>query len=189
MLYYLSIGGMTPGANVTITGLSAELQRLLRSFSAEDFQALQEHEPTCSFFVEDVGKATSSWLHDLRQQVEFIGEVTLGILKSLFHPRRMRWNALELKLAEPAAPEAVVHNSGTKAIVGVNLFRTLSHAGPTDANRPAELSGVGCDLLGGTGLTTLPPPVSAASSLPRLSAQRRQAGSSMAIRISTSGKR
>ena len=69
LLYYLSVGGMTPGANVNVTGLSPELQHLLRSFSAEDFQALQEHEPTCSSFVEDVGAASWSWLCDMRQQV------------------------------------------------------------------------------------------------------------------------
>src|SRR5262249_8066503 len=80
LLYHLSIGGMTPGANVTITGLSAELQHLLRSFSTEDFQALQEHEPTCSSFLEDVGTAIWSLLRDLHQQFEFIGDVTLGVM-------------------------------------------------------------------------------------------------------------
>ena len=91
LLYHLSIGGMTPGAIVNLTGLSPELQHLLRSFSKEDFQALQEHEPTCSSFIEDVGAATWSWLRDLRQQIEFIGEVTLGVMKSLFRPRLMHW--------------------------------------------------------------------------------------------------
>jgi phospholipid/cholesterol/gamma-HCH transport system permease protein len=91
LLYHLSIGGMTPGANVALTGLSPELQHLLGSFSKEDFQALQEHEPTCSSFVDDVGAATSSWLRDLRQQVEFIGEVTVEMMKSLFRPRLMHW--------------------------------------------------------------------------------------------------
>jgi phospholipid/cholesterol/gamma-HCH transport system permease protein len=91
LLYYLSIGGMTPGANVTITGLGPELEHLLRSFSKDDLRALQAHAPTYSFFVEDVGKATSSWLRDLRQQVEFIGEVTIGVVKSLFRPRLMHW--------------------------------------------------------------------------------------------------
>src|SRR6185295_2272696 len=91
LLYHLSVGGMTPGANVNLTGLSPELQHLLGSFSKEDFQALQEHEPTCSSLVDDVGAATSSWLGDLRQQVEFIGEVALGVMKSLFRPRRMHW--------------------------------------------------------------------------------------------------
>jgi len=91
LLYHLSVGGMTPGANVNLTGLSPELQHLLRSFSTEDFQALQEHEPTCSSFAEDVGAAAGSWLRDVRQQVEFIGEVTLGVMKSLFRPRLMHW--------------------------------------------------------------------------------------------------
>jgi phospholipid/cholesterol/gamma-HCH transport system permease protein len=91
LLYHLSIGGMTPGASVNLTGLSPELQHLLRSFSKEDFQALQEHEPACSSFVEDVGAATWSWLRDLRQQFEFIGEVTLAVIKSLFRPRLMHW--------------------------------------------------------------------------------------------------
>src|SRR5215469_16480920 len=50
LLYHLSIGGMTPGARVNISGLNPDLQHLLRSFSNEDFQTLQEHEPTCSNF-------------------------------------------------------------------------------------------------------------------------------------------
>src|SRR5262245_11021823 len=70
LLYYLSIGGMTPDTKVTISGLSPELQHLLRSFSKEDFDALQEHVPACSSLVEDVGASTWSWLRDLRQQVE-----------------------------------------------------------------------------------------------------------------------
>jgi ABC-type transporter Mla MlaB component len=38
LLYYFSIGGMTPGASVSLNGLSAELQHLLHSFSKQDFQ-------------------------------------------------------------------------------------------------------------------------------------------------------
>ena len=91
LLYYLSTGGMTPGARVSLNGLNPELQNLMRSFSKEDFETLQEHEPTCSSIAYDVGAATSSWLHDLRQQVEFIGEVALGIMLNLFRPRRMHW--------------------------------------------------------------------------------------------------
>ena len=106
LLYYLSIGGMTPGAKVSVTGLSPELQHLLGSFSKEDFQALQEHEPTCSSFVEDVGGSTLSWLHDLRQQVEFIGETALGVAQSLFRPRQMRWKEV-LRIFELAGVNAL----------------------------------------------------------------------------------
>jgi hypothetical protein len=43
---------MSPGANVNLTGLSPEFQRLLRSFSAEDFRAMQKHEPACDLEVD-----------------------------------------------------------------------------------------------------------------------------------------
>lgn len=106
MLYHLSIGGMTPGATVSLSGLNPELQHLLRSFSKEDFAALEEHEPTCSSLVDDVGTATWSWLRDLRQQVEFIGAVTSGILMNLFRPRRMHWKEV-LRVFETAGVNAL----------------------------------------------------------------------------------
>jgi len=91
LLYHLSAGGMTPGAKVELLGLNPELKHLFQSFSTEDVQALQEHEPACSSIVDDVGEATLAWLRDLRDQVEFIGEVTLDVFASLLRPRRMRW--------------------------------------------------------------------------------------------------
>lgn len=91
LLYYLSIAGMTPGAAVNLIGLNPELQHLLRSFSKQDFETLEEHEPTCSSFVDDVGSATTSWIADVRQQIEFLGEVTVNLATSLFRPRRMHW--------------------------------------------------------------------------------------------------
>jgi phospholipid/cholesterol/gamma-HCH transport system permease protein len=106
LLYYLSIGGMTPGATVEVTGLSPELQHLLRSFSKEDFRVLQEHEPPCSAIAEDVGAATAAWLADLRQQVEFIGETTLAVIRSLLRPRLMRWKEV-LRVFEVAGVNAL----------------------------------------------------------------------------------
>jgi phospholipid/cholesterol/gamma-HCH transport system permease protein len=118
LLYCLSVGRMTPGASVSLTGLSPELQHLLRSFSTEDFQALQEHEPACSPFVEDIGAATWSWLSDLRQQVEFIGEVTLGVIASAFRPRRMRWREV-LRIFEVAGVNALPVVSLLTFLVGM----------------------------------------------------------------------
>ncbi|MEY2429361.1 MAG: phospholipid/cholesterol/gamma-HCH transport system permease protein [Verrucomicrobiota bacterium] len=118
LLYHLSVGGMTPGVNVSLTGLNPELQHLLRSFSTEDFQALQQHEPPCSSFVDDVGAATSSWLRDLRQQVEFIGEVTLAVMSSLFRPRRMRWKEV-LRVFEVAGVNALPIVSLLTFLVGM----------------------------------------------------------------------
>jgi phospholipid/cholesterol/gamma-HCH transport system permease protein len=106
LLYFISIGGMTPGASVNISGLNPELQHLLRSFSKADLQTLQEHAPACSSLPEDVGAATWSWLSDLRQQVEFIGEVALGVMKGLAHPRQMRWKEV-LRVFEAAGVNAL----------------------------------------------------------------------------------
>jgi phospholipid/cholesterol/gamma-HCH transport system permease protein len=106
LLYYLSIGGMIPGATVEVTGLSPDLQHLLGSFSKEDFRVLQEHKPPCSAIAEDVGAATAAWLADLRQQVEFIGETTLAVLRSLLRPRLMRWKEV-LRVFEVAGVNAL----------------------------------------------------------------------------------
>lgn len=84
LLYYLYSGGMTPGATVRMSGLSPELQNLFGSFSMEDFQALQSHKPACRAFPDEVGTAAMSILRDLREQVEFIGEVTANLAMSIF---------------------------------------------------------------------------------------------------------
>ena len=118
LLYHLSVGGMTPGATVNVSGLSPELRHLFRSFSMEDFQALQAHEPACSPLVEDVGAATGSWLRDLRQQVEFLGEVTLGVLKGLVRPRRLRWPEV-LRVFELAGVNALPIVSLLTFLVGM----------------------------------------------------------------------
>jgi phospholipid/cholesterol/gamma-HCH transport system permease protein len=91
LLFHLSSGGMTGGVAGRLVGLNAELQHLFQSFSTTDFAALQDHEPERSNLVQDVGDATWTWLQDLRQQVEFIGEVSIGIAGSIFRPKRMRW--------------------------------------------------------------------------------------------------
>jgi phospholipid/cholesterol/gamma-HCH transport system permease protein len=91
LLYHISAGGMTPGIKASVTGLGPELQPLFQSFSETDYQALLAHEPASPSLIEDVGSATLAWLRDLREQVEFIGEVSMDVAISLFHPRKMRW--------------------------------------------------------------------------------------------------
>ena len=118
LLYYISMGRMTPGATVALTGLNPELQPLLASFSTEDFEALQEHEPVCPSFVDEVGTATWSWLTDLRQQVEFIGEVTRGVITGLLHPRQMRWKEV-LRIFETAGVNALPVVSLLTFLVGM----------------------------------------------------------------------
>ncbi len=118
LLYYLSTGAMTPGATVTLTGLNPELQHLFRSFSQDDLRALQDHEPPCSPLVQDVGAATSAGFRDLREQVEFIGEVTLGVLKGLVRPRLLRWKEV-VRVFEVAGVNALPIVSLLTFLVGM----------------------------------------------------------------------
>ena len=118
LLYYLYAGRMTPGATVRISGLSSELQNLSGSFSMEDFHALRAHKPRCRPFPEEVGAATRSWLCDLREQVEFIGEVTVNLAASVFRPRRMRWKEV-FRVFETAGVNALPIVSLITMLVGM----------------------------------------------------------------------
>jgi len=118
LLYHLSNGGLTSGVGGEVEGLHPQLQHLFRSFSMEDFRALEEHEPACSNVVEDIGVATEAWLIDLRQQVEFIGEVAFDIAASLLRPKRMRWREV-LRLFEIAGVNALPIVSLLTFLVGM----------------------------------------------------------------------
>ncbi|HEX3716916.1 MAG TPA: ABC transporter permease [Verrucomicrobiae bacterium] len=117
LLYCLSVDALA-GVTVRVTGLGPELQHLFRSFSKQDYDALQAHDPVRPSFVEDVGAATSTWLRDLRQQVEFIGEVAADVLASIFRPRRMRWREV-FRVFETAGVNALPIVSLLTFLVGM----------------------------------------------------------------------
>lgn len=117
LLYCISVNAL-PGIPVRVTGLGPELQHLFRSFSKEDYEALQAHDPVRPSLVEDVGAATSAWLRDLRQLVEFIGEVTADVLASIFRPRRMRWEEV-FRVFETAGVNALPIVSLLTFLVGM----------------------------------------------------------------------
>jgi phospholipid/cholesterol/gamma-HCH transport system permease protein len=106
LLYYLYAGRMTSGSSVRMSGLTPELQNLFGGFSMEDLRDLQAHQPHCKPLPEEVGAATMTWLHDLRVQIEFIGEVTVDLLGSILRPRRMRWKEV-LRVFETAGVNAL----------------------------------------------------------------------------------
>jgi phospholipid/cholesterol/gamma-HCH transport system permease protein len=118
LLYYLYAGQMTPGATVRMSGLSSELQNLSGSFSIADFQALRAHQPPRRSIPEEVGASTVSWLRDLREQVEFIGEVTVDLAGSVFRPRRMRWKEV-FRVFETAGVNALPIVSLITLLVGM----------------------------------------------------------------------
>ena len=118
LLYHISSGGMTPNAAVRLNGLNAELQHLFQSYSAQDLRALQAHEPARTSLPEEVGSATWAWLVDLRQQIDFIGEVTVSLLAGLFQPRLMRWSEV-MRVFEVAGVNALPIVSLLTFLVGM----------------------------------------------------------------------
>ncbi|PWU22184.1 MAG: ABC transporter permease, partial [Verrucomicrobia bacterium] len=69
-------------------------------------------------FIEDLGAAVPPWLRDLREQVEFVGEVTIGVVGSLFNPRRMRWGEV-MRVFEAAGVNALPIVSLLTFLVGM----------------------------------------------------------------------
>jgi len=118
LLYHLCAGGMTPKATIRLHGLSKELEHLLRSFSMEDLLALEAHEPARITIVEEVGTATWKWLQDLREQVEFIGEVSSGLVAGIIRPREMRWGEV-MRVFETAGVNALPIVSLLTFLVGM----------------------------------------------------------------------
>jgi phospholipid/cholesterol/gamma-HCH transport system permease protein len=106
LLYHLGTRGLTTGQPAPVRGLPPELEHLLRSFSADDYQALQAHEPMRTSWIEEMGAATLVWVSDLRDQIEFIGEVTIDVAIGLVRPKQMRWKEV-LRVFEVAGVNAL----------------------------------------------------------------------------------
>jgi phospholipid/cholesterol/gamma-HCH transport system permease protein len=115
LLRYLSEGGMTPGAQVSIHGLSKELQRLLDTFTTEDFRAYQPHKPANVRIPEEIGASIKSLLQDLREQVAFIGSVVMALPAAIVRPRRMRWGEVR----------RIIETAGANALPVIGVFSFL----------------------------------------------------------------
>ncbi len=91
LLRYLSLGGMTPGATVTMHGLDEQAQKVLHIFTAEDYAACRSSPPPRSRVPAEVGLAAITALQELREHVIYLGSLTAAWLSALVHPKRMRW--------------------------------------------------------------------------------------------------
>lgn len=92
VLWELSHGLLVPGVRAAISGLGPELQRSLAAYpSPEEVSAATatKAEPPP---VHALGAIALALARDAREQVEFVGEVALGVLAGLRRPRVMRWD-------------------------------------------------------------------------------------------------
>jgi phospholipid/cholesterol/gamma-HCH transport system permease protein len=92
LLHFLSMGGMLlPGGKATVRGLRPELQNLYQRFTAEDYQRNRAQAPRPHSIPEEVGRAVVAATNEIEEEIEFVGEVSHGLVANLARPKAMRW--------------------------------------------------------------------------------------------------
>jgi phospholipid/cholesterol/gamma-HCH transport system permease protein len=91
LLQFLGMGGMTPGATVSVRGLKPEFQKLFESFTPDDYQKFRPRPPPKGHLAEDAGLGVMTALRDVRDQIAFLGAVSRAFVATIGNPRRMRW--------------------------------------------------------------------------------------------------
>jgi len=119
LLRYLDLRRMAPRAAVSIIGLEPELEKLFRGFTPADYEAF--HQPLSKSQLslpEEVGNAVAEVTSDLREQVDFLGNVTGKLPLTLLDRKRMRWPEVR-RVFESAGANAVPIVSLVSGLVGL----------------------------------------------------------------------
>ena len=116
LLLYLNMGRMTPQATVSVFGLKAELERILRELTLEEHEAFQPQSATKSdTYVGRTGWKIGQMSRDFQEEMVFLGAVVASLPMSIFHPKRSRW----------AETRRVVELAGANAVPIVSLMSLL----------------------------------------------------------------
>ncbi len=93
------------GGTLEIEGLAKGYAALIDLFPAEDYDEVDTSRPPVSAVVK-IGRATVQTLTDLRNQVSFLGEVTVNLASVMVHPARLRLKET-IRIMEGAGTDAV----------------------------------------------------------------------------------
>jgi phospholipid/cholesterol/gamma-HCH transport system permease protein len=119
LLRYLNMGRMTPQASVSVTGLDADLDKLFRGFTADDYEAFRPStQIKCQSLPAETGAAVSQAAADFRDQVAFLGEIMVKLPVTLLNRKRMRWPEVR-RVFEVAGANAVPIISLISVLVGL----------------------------------------------------------------------
>jgi phospholipid/cholesterol/gamma-HCH transport system permease protein len=119
MLRYLNMGKMTPHAIVSVVGMEADLEKLFRGFTSEDYEAFRPpSRMKCRSLPDEVGNWVRQVTSDLREQVEFCGGVMANLPAALLDRKRMRWAEVR-RVFELAGANAVPIISLISVLVGL----------------------------------------------------------------------
>lgn len=126
LLRFLCMGGMTPGATVTLHGLKAELQETLRTFSEEQWAAYRGHVETRAPLTRQVGRTARKTAADFRAQIIFVGRVAAALASTVFYPKRLRWPVV-IRIFETAGVNALPIISLISFLVGLIIASETAH--------------------------------------------------------------
>ncbi len=124
------------GGRAEITGLSAELEPLLRMATLEDPTRAQLAPPPRQSLVEHVGSAAATVLADMRDMIAFVGELVVAFAWAVTHPHQVRWRdvwSIAEKVGVNALPVAVLLGWMIGAIIAFQTAGPLRKFG-ADAN-------------------------------------------------------
>ena len=79
------------GSDVEVAHLQPAYAALLRQFDPRVFDHDLDPEPPRGRAIEEIGRAAEATWHDVKAQVEFIGETAAALAHAATHPRSVRW--------------------------------------------------------------------------------------------------
>ena len=119
LLRYLNMGRMTPGATVSVIGMEADLDKIFREFTTEDYEAFRPPgRMKCHSLPEEMGNGVRRAATDLREQVAFLGDIVANLPPTILNRKRMRWPEV-LRVFELAGANAVPIVSLVSLLVGL----------------------------------------------------------------------
>jgi phospholipid/cholesterol/gamma-HCH transport system permease protein len=119
LLHFLEMGGMTPaGTQVSVRGLRPEFLNLYQRFTSEDYEKNRPRPPVKRSTAVEVGEGVLTIAGGLKEEVTFIGEVSLGLVANLARPKAMRWREV-WRIFETAGINALPIISLISLLVGL----------------------------------------------------------------------
>ena len=88
------------GRDVQLTGLNADQQRLLDLVAERSGEPRPVPHPSEPGFLEDIGRTSSTFAHDLLRFLAFIGHLTFLAVRILLTPAVMYWNVVVREIEE-----------------------------------------------------------------------------------------
>ena len=118
------------GGDFTLIGLKTEFQQLLDLFGPRDFIPPQVHRPQCANVVEEIGRAFIKMVEEWNTLLAFVGELSLGLMQALMHPKKVRW-----KDALLVAEQVGVNALPIIALIGTLLGLVMAFQGAVALQR------------------------------------------------------